>query len=397
MIWLNLIPVSIKNKNTKNNKNSKNTSRTSKPASRSPKASAVVSSAKNSLMNRFSSGLKNPFSAEAQGMRVPDLFSFPTATYHLHGTVVLGGVNSLTGGSVMFLPNPLLSCVDTKMIASASTYVATDGCINTTSMGKYANNLPYFGAAIGTSTTNNLSSTLSTYRVVSWGIKISNLLPELSATGRLIVAIAPVGDEIPGLNNLANRTLSNKHGVACITGMSADTHNSSNILNLPSGFELTFGDLTHGDLEIAGTYVSPSYFNFRNSTDTTGYSATYDVGDDLLVNSVGVIGSTSNKDPLRMSGGCAILLYWEGVPSTAPCLQVEYIYHLEGNPNLTTTPAAPIASSSLSSLVGNTSIVESALATVAGTKAFQWISKGADFLNKASKNPLVGALATLAM
>lgn len=378
------------------------------PSRNAIKKPSIPIQAKNSLVNKFSKALLNPFSPEAMGSRVPDLFSFPTATYHCHGTTVLGGVGFAVGtGSVMFMPNPLASMVDLRAVqGNAYAPLSSSGSTSATTMGSYrsatAVNSAIYGAALtnasGTSTTNVLSTVLADYRVVSWGIKVSSLQAELSAVGRLIVALVPIGDEGPGFNNLLSTQLDSQNGADWWLGAAVSTMSTSAILNLPSGFELAVQDLLHGDLEIAGTYVSPQYFNFRNTADSYNWSATRTSGDfTVQTTSAGTTNSTGNKDPLRMSGGCGIVLYWEGCPSAVPLFQVEYIYHLEGNPNISANPTACVPSNGTATLLGSTSALEAGMSAVAGMKSVQWIARGADFLNKAARSPLVGALAGLVM
>jgi len=364
-----------KNKNSQSTVNNKKIVNKRKTATKNiknkPRSSSSSLQSPMKLANDFSKSLKRPFSPTTLGCRVPDLFSFPTATYHLHGTCVIGTTSGSTSGSTMFLPNPFFSAVDIGAIGGSS------ACL-TTSMVAFASNIYAYGAS------STLNSFLTDYRVVSWGIKISNLQPELSATGRIIVYTVPCGDEVPPLATLTNINLGASF-LPPVCGGDASTLNSSAVLNLPSAFELAAQDLLHGDLEIAGSYVSPRYFDFKNTTSVYTSGGNNFVDGVTVSNTTGVVsaGGSGFKDPTRMVGGCGIGIYFEGVPVSTKAFQVEYIYHLEGSPMLPSTATSPTPSNQVASVVGSTSIVEAAISTTSGTNAFSWIQKGADFLNSA--------------
>jgi hypothetical protein len=89
----------------------------------------------------------------------------------------------------------------------------------------------------GATSVTSLSNIFSSYRVVSWGIKISNLQPELSATGRIIISHVPIGDTVPSYNLLAGNSLSG-NALNTIVGMPITVLNSSSTLELPTAIEI---------------------------------------------------------------------------------------------------------------------------------------------------------------
>lgn len=311
----------------------------------------------------FARALKFPFSPSSQGARVPDPYGFPTATYHLHGTTVCSNAS----GCVAFFPNPVFSMV------------ALSGTV-TSSMSQYTNSTFVYGA----STTANLFAVLSDFRVVSWGIKISNLQPELSATGRFIIAQIPCTDTIPPGAILGSQATTVDNLSTTTLGAAASVVGSAALLALPSAIELAAQDVLHGDLEIAGQYTSAQFFSFKQSEDTAAYNTNARLVDAFEYNSsTGAIVVGSLKDPSRCVGGASTVIYWEGCGAT-PCFQVEYVYHLEGSPQLSSsTKITPVASVPPQACVGTTTAVEAGMSATTGNKAFNWIDKGLDFINNA--------------
>lgn len=212
----------------------------------------------NSMASPFAQALSDPFAPSSLGCKVPDPYPFPTQSYHLHQTTVLGTIGSNVAGGVMFLPSPTFSLIDTDHCNN----VANNSVISTsfTRFGSVSTN-PNYGlyASTGLST---LAGVLETYRVVSWGIKISNLQPELSATGRIIIAMLPIADTVPTTVELSNSTFLTT-GLIPVCGVPMGVLDSANLLQLPTSLEFTVGDLLHGDLELSGMYTSGSFWNFK--------------------------------------------------------------------------------------------------------------------------------------
>lgn len=327
--------------------------------------------------NNFLLSLVSPFCPEAYGTRVPDPFPFPTVTHHLRQTTVLGAAPGYTYGCAIFLPSPVFSIID-------GTGLSGNKGVQATSMGA-------FGASgiqqhIYKSTTNvNLNATYGSYRTVSWGIKISNLQPQLAATGRIFIAMIPIGDSVPSEPELSN-SLDLIGTLKPIFGTDVTVVSSSNILQLPSVQQFAVADFLHGDLEVSGMYTNSSFWQFK-TTDTNGVPyALHRAGDSYQVTTgTGAISASGFKDPNRMPGGCAIVVYFEGLPSGATnAFSIESIYHLEGSPQLSGTSAAtPVPSGAEKVIIGDTDIVDKAMGVASKLEnVFTFITKGADFLNR---------------
>lgn len=373
--------------NTKGKKKSKATSNKPVKASSKVVASAsgssslsytgVSSNTKKTLFNDYVKALLRPFDSTSYGVRVPDPWSFPTTTYHLHGTVVATAPAS-GQGTLMFCPGPLLSLIDVGVDNAHSSVVTSSG------MNPIANNTTL---AFQATTPAKLSAVFQDYRVPSWGIKISNLQPELSATGRIIIFQIPCGDQIPGDQVINAAAMSAGVLTQKLTGGTAAVIDSSSVLNYPTAQEFAVQDMLHGDLQIAGSYVNPIFFDFKMSTSVATFNGTFSEADDTVwTTATGVVsGASGNRDPSRQHGGVMIGIHFEGFPSGG-ALQIEWIQHLEGTPTLASLSAGqtPVSSMMPVPCIGNTNIVEAAMSCTSGNNAFTWLDKGADFLNTAA-------------
>jgi hypothetical protein len=332
--------------------------------------------------DQFTLALSDPFHPGAMGCRVPDPFPFPTVTYHLHQTTVLGCAGTNTSGAAMFMPNPCYSLADVRHSIDTSTNTVTN-----TAMTRYnatSTNVAYgLYASTGQS---NLNTIFETWRIVSWGIKISNLQPQLSGTGRVIIAIIPCGDTVPTIAELTQGSILNG-AITYVTGVPVTALDSSSLLQLPSAMEFAVNDFMHGDIEISGMYTNTNFWTFKNAVNNAGFFTGWTSGDQSDYNASGVGQLNGFKDATRMVGGCAVAIYFEGFPAGATnSLQVESIYHLEGTPAISANSnTVPIPSGACKPFVGPTNQVERSLAAVSSVeKAVKFIDKGAHFLNKNS-------------
>jgi hypothetical protein len=359
---------------------------------------------KKTLLADFVTALVRPFSPEVQGCRVPDPWSFPTVPYHLHSTSVVSTA-VYTAGSIMFLPNPLLSLIDlTSLRLNTGSQIVSPGNSGLVQLNASSTTVGY--SLYGASTPANLASVASTYRVVTWGIKISNLTPELAATGRLIFTYIPLTNTVPNIDALTSGVNTNVTTNSSINLLNALTGSplldTSEILSLPTSFEIAVQDLLHGDLELAGKYTAPGFFEFRNTQAYGIVNSTYNEADDIVfAPATGLVSTALSgyKDPTSMHGSCAIVMRMEGMPPATNVLQIEMIYHLECQPQLalTNSQAIPVVSSPESIMpVGTTNIIEaSMIATKDENKIVSWIRNGTDFLNR-NRDDIVGGISSVA-
>jgi len=367
--------------NAQNAKNQKNA-----PSSKKVIKKVNQVQGKGDLRSAFYNALVDPFHPNSLGCQVPDPFPFPTATFHVHQTSVIGppSSSSITSGAVAFLPNPVFSMVDLQHAAGLTSLNVS---IQTTPMTAFTGTGTNVSSCLyGAVSTSALASVYADYRVVSWGIKISNLQPELTATGRLMVAMIPIGDTIPSFLELQSASAASI--LTPVFGIPSSYLNTSDILELPTGFEISVGDLLHGDLEIAGMYTNANFWSFK-TTVNNGFASPLIVSGDSasFTSSSGIVSNAGYKDNVRCNGGSAIVVYYEGVPNTAQnCFQVETIYHLEGTPNFSSTANnALISSVAKKTTVGSSVGVEQAMTKASNiSNAIRWLEKGAQFLDRNS-------------
>jgi len=365
-----------------NNNNNKNLNRNNQKSNlkvKTKKSKITIKQAEksNEFNNAFFKALSKPFDPRSMGCTVPDPFPFPTVTYHLHQTSVISQATGVTRGSVMFLPNPVLSMIDTWSLNQ--TFPGASTGINSTPFSQYGSS-DGRRCIYGATTPSSLSNIFSTYRVVSWGVKISNLQPELSATGKLIVALLPLGDTVPAYQNIIQSPIIGS-SITSITGLPVSQIDSSGIIELPTAVQLTVGDLLKGDLEISGMYTNSNFWTFK-STSLYGTTATSIIGDEVLQTN-GSVSSLGFKDDTRCVGGCAIVAYWEGMPVGSLGFQFETIYHLEGSPVISAgVNNIPIASSVPKPNIGSMARVESAMSEASKiSNVYEIINTGMNFLN----------------
>lgn len=365
------------------------------PKNKKKKTIQVVN---NSIAARdsFLAALVSPFSPEAFGIRVPDPYPFPTVTHHLHQTNVVGADGTATVGCAMFLPNPVLSIMDISKLNGLATSITTTPMtrINASALTMGFN-------LFGSTTEQSIKNIYSSFRVVSWGIKISNLQPELSATGRIIVAMIPIGDTVPSLAELKSTFLTSNGFMSSIVGVPSSSLGSSSLLQLPSAQQFAVQDLLHGDLEVSGMYTNTSFWQFKTSLSGNDATNVTRSGDSAFVATVGgTIQAVGYKDSTRMAGGCAIVIFYEGLPpGTTNAFQIETVYHLEGSPQLATDSiTVPIPSGAEKTIIGTTDVVDRSMGIASRLEnVFTFITKGADFLNRNSEAIMkVGKIASTA-
>lgn len=369
-----------KQNKTKQQKKFKALSKQLSTGTRSNRAMSIVKGT-NVGNPAFFKALTDPFNPDSLGCQVPDPFPFPTETFHVHQTTVLGTVGAASTAGVLLLPNPLTSLVDLTHVNNL--LVPGAQCVSSTSMTPYGTTFALPNSAIyGAISQSNLNLNMSTYRVVSWGVKISNLQPQLSATGRFFISYLPCGDTMPTGQDINLAT--NNGIISPMVSMNASSLNSSIILECPTAFEFTAADLMRGDIQLAGMYTNSNYWTFK-STVGAGSSGANFVGDEVSVTVANLV-TSSYKDAYRCVGGCGIVLYVEGLPAgVLNQIQIETIYHLEGTPNFSggSTNSSLVPSVGRTTNVGTQNNVDVAMIAASALKnTVKFLKEGAQFLNE---------------
>jgi len=312
--------------------------------------------------DKFTAALTDPFSTKALGARICDSFAFPTATYHLHGSISLVSPNAVTTGSVFLSPHPILSYADLSGgVWNSSAFTAVS------SMAGFTANTALAGATYPMA----LAAVLSTYRVVSVGYKIRVQIPELVRTGRLYYAPIPLARDLPAYQLLINSVMlpGAVAGSRILGGINIAAALTGVILSLPGAKEISMNDLSTKDLMLVCKPNAPAYQTFHTSLTGSGYNAAYNSGDNGGSGAVtGSVAYPDVGDLIDPSGMTGFILHWEGMPVAAhPLIDIEYIYHLEGMPAVITGASAgstPVPSGSLLTHV-NPQLFEKALALAA--------------------------------
>jgi len=282
-------------------------------------------SSQSGALRSYACALMSPFDARALGAKIPDMYSYPVATYHSEGTVTLSS-NSAGVASVLITPDPFCTMVD-----------MTTTSVNSSSMTAYTSTpVAYASATIG-----NMSNLLTNYRVVGGGISIRNLLPPTTATGRLIAATVPMSDQTPGPNFLANIISNNFYVGSRLIGadmtVSATGGLTAGILNLPGAKELTIQDLIAESLDIHFKPVSPNAFEFKSASgQAIAAAGTIVTTAAAVATGTGVVYSSSADSwaSAAPTGFDCILLRFEGLPANSVVADLKYILHFEGTPKV---------------------------------------------------------------
>jgi hypothetical protein len=307
------------------------------------------------MASDFTMSLLDPFNPRSEGCRVPDIYSFPTSTYHSHGTFSIKA-NSAGNCGGIFLPNPNVSFIDTSQDNSQGS------CVSASSMSL----LPTYAYA-GTTFANTavyqataLSAAASSYRVSSWGIRITNLQAALSATGKLYVALVPCNTKC-----LSQTALSNIRDLNALTVAYTNqgTLATAAILALPVSRQITVSELITGGVTIPGRVINPTFYNFKttNATGLLGNSPASEYMYDTTTNDQTLGTNNSYSEITSTPGGCNIVFFAEGIPAGTPAFDIEYIYHYETTPLLNTNQTSPVPSGTQDTHVGDSNIIEHSL------------------------------------
>jgi len=314
--------------------------------------------------------LLDPFNND--GLKVPDGTSDYTITYKLTATmritIVAGAV-----ASFQFFPNPLYT-LQISFAAGTSNVTVTGYPVTLGAVGGItptSNDFKYI--VVGGMYKNNLIAALSSYRVVSAGLKMKNRSASNQTQPDLIFARVPCVNNKAYANLISNAANSADSWPAYFTGL-APANLGSQIAALRKSEELTGFDIMGGKTyKFVTVGKRPGARQFYTTGDNglnnwnvllNGFTG----GDFLMVNSTtGVPASNSGEANIGMDGFDALFGYIDNGGSSSSCiLQVHTVMQLEGAPPQASTTggnytssAAPLGSESIFNKVS--SMVEAAL------------------------------------
>lgn len=321
----------------------------------------------------YKAALTQPFSPEAGGARVTDLYSTPTVSRTIKRTFTL---QPGAGGTVdmVFLPHPsvpvyspsgsILNGVQWWLADNPATQV-TNGRVDT------------LDAA--------LQAELATYRVVGCGVKITACCNDAQTSGITAVGTVPFSGPVPFSNTVGGQ-VDNAGPASTIGDWLSDNGIPSvsnkvditQVVNMAKGQSNTTQALETAALQIVPRVTSPEAFRWRKTKDS---AFGFDTVDQTSLSYI-VSGDAGYLD---CSGFEAVVFAGTGLPASIPVFTVETIFHLEG--------VARLTSGSLNAVANKPSPVNwegfvSALTAAAQTPAVQLIAGSAVDSLKASLTAL---------
>jgi hypothetical protein len=272
--------------------------------------------------------LQDPFDPRAIGCRVPDMYSQPTATYHMKGTIVLQS-NASSVCSVVLTPNPYISCIDMCGVAGA-------GSVASSSMYNYAGANATFAAASYLS----IAQAFAEYRVVACGFTVRNQIPPTTCTGRVMMASQVMVGPNPGANQMVSNHVANSaqmdlmFGNTFTSGTDLTTGLPASLLNLPGAKDISLQDIISQSVRYVPKPITPQAFEFHSTLPGgVAINASQSLGNETVyTTATNAVVTFDLKDCTNMCGWQGLLLRAEGLPASTTIAYVDYIYHLEGTP-----------------------------------------------------------------
>jgi hypothetical protein len=295
----------------------------SRPPKKKKAAKKKRASAVKPTVEAFKAALMAPFSPQALGAKIPDMFAAPTVTKHLGFSI---GVWSNVSGEadLVILPN-----LYAPVISPRSCMGAVSGPVTSwTTMDGVGQGSIYINDPA------SLAAQVSNYRIVGYGVRVYATSSLTATSGRALMATtavsswvnsksAKIGGQATTSNNAsasAANTLA-AYGIP-VSGWSVDLTSMPSMLNC---VETSMVSLGNNPMTILPKVTSPEAFEFRQSSDS---SIGFQINNQTSASYV----SSGDASYLRVAGIEAIVLGFTGLPANTRVAQVELIYHIEGSP-----------------------------------------------------------------
>jgi len=324
----------MKSKTTKNQSTKKLLKRTQAPQ----RALALVparpaKAPADSYLGVYKAALTDPFSLRAQGARVPDMYSVPTATRHITRKLTLV-TNAQGEADLLVIPSAYLHAMSPRgSIAGGSTWTTGDaGTVAT---------------ALSLTTASTLAAQLVSYRIVGYGVKLIGTASMTSNSGSLVVATLPVEGYLNTRDSIGGQAgnIVNSGATVANTLTAYGVPNASSVVSisslpsLPNSMEASLVNVSEHPLLVTPRICSPSAFNFKLSSDIgPGYNAQNQTSAASI--------SVGNASFLSFGGHESVIIGLTGGAASTAILDVEVTYHLEGSPLVAGTAAAVIGGDS---------------------------------------------------
>lgn len=274
-------------------------------------------------VRRYWLALTDPFHPDAVGARVPDLYSAHTATYTVRASLTVTA--NASGAATQFVfPNPVTSVFNQQ--GGSPDFAALTWGDNTV-----AN-----GARWGIDQ-QALGSKLDNYRIVGYGIRVTNMSSMTTSQGKFFMGSYPVnstwhtkdfsigGAFLPTSAGLTRAATTAPWGVPLDA---AGNFNSSLLAQYPGTVIRSALEMGEEAYDVAARPVDPRAFAFRTSNDQ------FD-GWDV----VGGAAASGDGSYLDMNGFEALFISLQGAVATQSAYDLEIVYHIEGRPYLGGLPA----------------------------------------------------------
>jgi len=279
--------------------------------------------------------LTNPFSAEADGARVPQPYEVLTRTTKNISLYQVGpSGNTFTVGTTLqgpgfcsgvITPSPNFTfCFNNSATLGSNMTVGGGQTFSVAGAGSAGWNVR------GNVGQTYLASTYETYRLVAMGVRFKTNMSYTQASGRMVIAVVPSPNQFPVATN-AGVTDGSYAALLNVPWDSSINQVSADILSLPTAQEYSITDLlAEGGVEVRVPITSPLAQQFL-ATDATGEQGLATVT--AITGGFGV-NSVTNTDFSSMGGFSNVIFYVDGM-TVSTSITVEIIQHFEGIPKLT--------------------------------------------------------------
>lgn len=300
--------------------------------------------------------MATPFSAAAEGARVPDAVSFPTSTLTLTRRYTISS-DAAGRAEVICLPN------------LAASLWSPGGNLDSTSRAFYGsvsgvNQLGPVGSIGGfdISQTTGLGGYYHRYRIVGWGVRIKGV-GSLTTSGECIVAplmgkgLAPSSsDYIPQVIDSTGAAI-NVPSYSTQGAVLRDTADqlmftlgvprsgtgdaarplASGLVALPGHGTVSYAQLAAHGLHLRSKPFDPRAHNFRNVLYTTTGNDAVDTFENVSASYC--TGRGVNYEPWQVDGWSSQVVCFTGLPASTTIGTIEVIYHVEA----TLSPSMPVS------------------------------------------------------
>lgn len=322
---------------------------------------------------RYRLALTNPAHIDAQGVRVPDMYPMPTASYRVKGVQTF---TSDSTGTIQFYWTPALSASMNILTGTSPLGGLYQNFVSTTSYSAVSNSAPLLAG-----------------RVISMGLRFKNLLNFSSVTGRIRYAPFVSPKYIPdGIMSATVVPASNAY-TFFLNGT------TPNILNMLGADEITLDELIEDELLLVSRPVDPTGTEFKSYMLYNTLNATYDIlgpQPGFVSHATGVIADTDDSELSSFKGLNAWVIEASGLPANTSCFEVEYIYHVEGQPKAVTSSDSTLVPANMHKVVTGNQVYDIICDVAAspigglvealsvGTMAEPFIAMGRRFLSGAA-------------